>query len=140
VLPQPFVGLVEGPMHWVFDKRAIVGDDARHLSIVASGADQIARLDNAAVTATAVEQLSAALPAMRERQILRSVVVREHRATFSLAPGEPARPGTVAPIPGLYLAGDWTDTGLPATIEGAVTSGHRAADELLRRTVQSAKP
>jgi uncharacterized protein with NAD-binding domain and iron-sulfur cluster len=53
--------------------------------------------------------------------------VRERRATFSLAPAQPARPDARTPVDGLVLAGDWTETGLPATIEGAVVSGHRAA-------------
>jgi uncharacterized protein with NAD-binding domain and iron-sulfur cluster len=57
--------------------------------------------------------------------------VREKRATFSLEPGQPCRPGTTTPIQGLFLAGDWIDTGLPGTIESAVVSGHRAAHELL---------
>ena len=55
------------------------------------------------------------------------MVVREKRATFSLAPGQPPRPGAETPVRGFFLAGDWTDTGLPSTIEGAVESGHRAA-------------
>jgi uncharacterized protein with NAD-binding domain and iron-sulfur cluster len=54
-------------------------------------------------------------------------VVRERRATFSLAPGQPARPTTTTRLEGFFLAGDWIETGLPATIEGAVLSGHRAA-------------
>ena len=57
----------------------------------------------------------------------RGVVVREKRATFSVAPGQPPRPSIETSVPGLFLAGDWIDTGLPATIEGAVVSGHRAA-------------
>jgi predicted NAD/FAD-dependent oxidoreductase len=68
-------------------------------------------------------------------------VVREPRATFSLAPGPAWRPGPVTGLRGFYLAGDWTDTGLPATIESAVLSGHRAADALLagpRRAVPDA--
>jgi squalene-associated FAD-dependent desaturase len=131
VIDTPLVGLVGGPMHWVFDKSAILGERAGHLSIVASGADDLVRLDNAALTRIAVEQLRAALPGMQGRVIRRSVVVREPRATFSLAPGQPPRPGTRTPIPGFYLAGDWTDTELPATIEGAVVSGHRAAGAIL---------
>ena len=59
----------------------------------------------------------------------RAVVVREKRATFSVAPGQPPRPPMETAIPGLFLAGDWIDTGLPATIESAVVSGHRAAAE-----------
>ena len=53
--------------------------------------------------------------------------MREKRATFSLAPNAPPRPGMRTPIDGLLLAGDWIQTGLPATIESAVISGHRAA-------------
>jgi hydroxysqualene dehydroxylase len=59
---------------------------------------------------------------------VRATVVREPRATFSLAPGQPARPAPETAVPGFFLAGDWIDTGLPATIESAVRSGHRAAD------------
>jgi squalene-associated FAD-dependent desaturase len=131
VFDARFVGLVGGPMHWVFDKSAILGERAGHLSIVSSGADDLVRLDNAELTRVAVEQLRAALPAMRDRVVHRSVVVREPRATFSLAPGQPVRPGTRTPISGFFLAGDWLDTGLPATIEGAVVSGHRAAAAIL---------
>jgi squalene-associated FAD-dependent desaturase len=130
-LPSPFVGLIGGPMHWVFDKSAIVGPHAGHLSIVASGADELAEMDNAGITRAAFEQLRGAIPTMRTSAVLRSVVVRESRATFSLAPGRPERPGVRTPVPGFYLAGDWTDTGLPATIEGAVTSGHWAAEAVL---------
>jgi zeta-carotene desaturase len=60
-------------------------------------------------------------------------VVRERRATFSLAPGNPPRPATATPVEGLFLAGDWIATGLPATIESAVASGHAAARAVLGR-------
>jgi zeta-carotene desaturase len=126
-----FVGLVDGPMHWVFDKSAIFAERVGHLSVVASGADEIARLGNAEITDTAVAQIRRGLPLARSRHLLRSVVVREHRATFSLAPGSPPRPATCTALKGFFLAGDWTDTGLPGTIEGAVLSGHRAADAVL---------
>ena len=68
---------------------------------------------------------------MRGLQVRRSVVVREPRATFSLEPNGPPRPGSRTPVRGFFLAGDWTDTGLPGTIEGAVRSGHAAADAVL---------
>ena len=73
-------------------------------------------------------EITAALPLARQATLRRAVVVRERRATFSVAPGQPPRPGTRTGVPGLFLAGDWIDTGLPATIESAVISGHRAAD------------
>ena len=131
VMRDRFVGLIGGPMHWIFDKSAIFGASAGHLSIVSSGANAIARLDNAELTRLAVRQVTQALPEASTRRLVRSVVVREPRSTFSLEPGAPPRPPARTSVPGLVLAGDWTDTGLPATIEGAVLSGHRAADALL---------
>jgi len=131
VIEHPFVGLVGGPMHWVFNKSAIFGDRTGHLSVVASGAADFAAAGNEEITSRAMAQLMTVIPAARERKLRRSVVVRERRATFSLAPGAPKRPPTVTPLPGWYLAGDWTDTDLPGTIEGAVLSGHRAADAVL---------
>jgi uncharacterized protein with NAD-binding domain and iron-sulfur cluster len=114
-------------MHWVFMKRDLVAG-ASHLAVVASGADDIVRADNNALTRVAFEQITQAIPEWRTRRVTRSVVVREVRATFSLAPGQPARPGTTTPLTGFFLAGDWTDTGLPGTIESAVRSGYAAAD------------
>jgi uncharacterized protein with NAD-binding domain and iron-sulfur cluster len=58
-------------------------------------------------------------------------VIREKHATFSLAAGQPARPATRTRLTGLWLAGDWIDTGLPGTIESAVLSGHWAAQAIL---------
>jgi uncharacterized protein with NAD-binding domain and iron-sulfur cluster len=114
-------------MQWVFDKRALVGEQASHLSLVSSGAEAIVGLGNQELIDLAVAEVTAALPAAREATLVRAVAVREKRATFSVAPGQPPRPATRTPVPGLFLAGDWIDTGLPATIEGAVVSGHAAA-------------
>jgi uncharacterized protein with NAD-binding domain and iron-sulfur cluster len=77
---------------------------------------------------TAHDELLDALAPVRSAKLLRATVVRETRATFSLAPGQPARPPSETGVTGLFLAGDWIDTGLPATIESAVRAGHRAAD------------
>jgi squalene-associated FAD-dependent desaturase len=132
ITSEPFVGLVGGPMHWIFNKSALYGDSTAHLSLVASGASDLAARDNDAITQAAWQQVQRAMPSAAARRVSRSVVVREHRATFSLAPGSPPRPRTQTAVPGFFLAGDWTDTGLPATIEGAVLSGHRAADAVLQ--------
>jgi len=124
---EPFVGLPGRDMQWVFDKRLVFGGSASHLSLVSSGASPLVAKTNAELIAAAHQELSEALPEVRAARLVRSTVIRESRATFSLAPGQPARPGPRTNVPGLYLAGDWIDTGLPATIESAVRSGHAAA-------------
>jgi zeta-carotene desaturase len=128
VLDQPFVGLPGRAMQWVFDKRTVFGDSASHLSLVSSGAAALSEQTNAALIALAHGELRDALPAAASAALVRATVIREPRATFSLAVGQPARPGTHTDVRGLFLAGDWIATGLPATIESAVRSGHRAAD------------
>jgi hypothetical protein len=138
VMDEPFVGLPGRTMQWVFDKRAIVRDErseaggrTSHLSLVSSGADRIVQQPDDALIAMASEEIEDALPGARRARLTHATVIREKRATFSLAPGQPPRPGTRTPVPGLYLAGDWIETGLPGTIESAVISGHRAARALL---------
>ena len=83
---------------------------------------------NEELTATALGEVRDALPAARSAKLWKSLAVREKRATFSLAPDAPPRPSARTAVEGLLLAGDWIDTGLPATIESAVMSGHQAAE------------
>ena len=119
-------------MQWVFDKATVFGaESSSHLSLVASGAADLLAHPNDVLIATAFEELVGAVPAARTATVLGASVIREPHATFSLAPGQPDRPGTLTPVKGLFLAGDWIDTGLPATIESAVRSGHRAASAVL---------
>ena len=132
VMDEPFIGLPGRDMQWVFDKRQVFGGDASHLSLVSSGASPLVAKTNAELIAAAHQELADAMPEVRAAQLVRSTVVREPRATFSLAPGQPARPDTRTPVPGFFLAGDWIDTGLPATIESASRSGHRAAGCVLK--------
>jgi len=127
VIDHRLVGLPGRAMQWVFDKRRVFGEQASHLSLVSSGAEKIVSLGNEELIQLAVHEVNDAIPAARDASVRRAVVVRERRATFSVAPGQPQRPVTQTSIPGLLLAGDWIDTGLPATIEGAVRSGHMAA-------------
>jgi squalene-associated FAD-dependent desaturase len=131
VADTPVMGLVGGPMHWLFDKGAIYGTGNGHLSLVSSGATDLVARENDDIVGLASRQLAHTLPAFGSRRVVRAVVVRERRATFSLAPGGPPRPPTTTGLRGFFLAGDWTDTGLPGTIEGAVLSGHHAAKALL---------
>jgi len=132
VMATPFVGLPGRTMQWAFDRSAIAGAQRPHLSLVSSGAAGVVGQSNAAIVALALRELRDAVPEARSAEVRNASVVRERRATFSLAPGEPARPPADTPLDSFYLAGDWTDTGLPGTIESAALSGHRAADTVLR--------
>lgn len=126
-----FYGLPGRTFQWVFDRRRLIGGTQSHLSLVSSGADESVAQPNDVLIATALREVRAAVPAAASARVLHASVVRERRATFSLEPGRPPRPATVTPIRGLFLAGDWIETGLPATIESAVLSGHRAAAAVL---------
>lgn len=128
VMDEPFVGLPGRVNQWVFDKRSVFGEAASHLSLVSSGASDFVAWTNPQLIETALDELKGALPRVTEATLVRATVIREPRATFSLAPGQPPRPSTRSAVDGLFLAGDWVDTGLPATIEGAVRSGHLAAE------------
>ena len=127
VMDGLLVGLPGRRFQWVFDKAAVFGRARSHLSLVSSGAAEVVGHSNDELVEAALREVRAALPRAREARVEHAMAVRERQATFSLAPGQPARPETVTPLEGLLLAGDWIATGLPATIESAVVSGHRAA-------------
>ena len=127
-----FVGLRGTTVQWLFNKGKILGNGENYISLVLSGAhDHVAR-PKEELLGTALHELKSLLPGMRDARLTHSLVIKERLATFSPCVGVDAlRPSAVTPIRGLYLAGDWTDTGLPATIEGAVESGYTAADAIL---------
>jgi squalene-associated FAD-dependent desaturase len=127
VMQDPLVGLPGRHFQWVFDRRAIVGGTASHLSLTSSGADAIVAMSNDALAALALSEVREALPGARSATVLKTLAVREKRSTFSLAADAPPRPHTATAIRGFFLAGDWIDTGLPATIESAVLSGEISA-------------
>jgi hypothetical protein len=127
ILDEPFIGLPGRALQWAFDRQSIVGGNNGSVSLVASGASPLVDKNNDELIASAVDELRTALPNAANAEVRRASVIREPRATFSLALGQPSRPSTITAIDRLFLAGDWTDTGLPATIESAVRSGHKAA-------------
>jgi squalene-associated FAD-dependent desaturase len=132
VLQKPFLGLLGMTMQWVFDNPAVCGSHGSHLTLVSSGADTVVGLSNGVLIDRALSDLRSAVPAARDVVLLHALVIRERQATFSLSPGQPERPSAETGIRGLYLAGDWIETGLPSTIESAVVSGHRAAQLAFR--------
>jgi squalene-associated FAD-dependent desaturase len=119
---------------WSFERGILeTGKATGSLALVTSAADDLAAADVETVAREAVEEVRRYLPAARGATLLRSRVVKERRATPVLSPAhERLRPGPATAVPNLVLAGDWTATGLPATLEGAALSGHRAADLLAR--------
>jgi zeta-carotene desaturase len=127
VLSEPVLGLLGTTMQWVFDQRSASGPHGSHLTLVSSGAEDVVGLSNGALIDQALSDLRSAVASARDVTPSHALVIRERQATFSLVPGQPARPSTETVIRGLYLAGDWIETGLPSTIESAVVSGHRAA-------------
>jgi zeta-carotene desaturase len=131
VLHAPFLGLPGRTLQWVFDKGQLFEKGPSHLAMLASGADGVMAIPNDELIACALRELRDAVPDARSAKVQRAFVVRERRATFSLAPGQPGRPGTSTNVAQLFLAGDWVDTGLPATIEGAALSGRRAAEAIV---------
>jgi len=128
-----FVGLRGTTIQWLFNKGKILGNGENYVSLVLSGAhDHVAR-SKEDLRETALRELRTLLPSMHDAKLVHSLVIKERFATFSPCVGVDAlRPAAVTPVRGLYLAGDWTATSLPATIEGAVQSGYTAAEAILQ--------
>jgi len=147
VMDLPFAAAIDSPVQWVFDRTRISGISTSHhgrpghqyLAISLSAADQYADTPAARLREQFVPALADLFPAAHDANVAEFFVTRERRATFRQAPGTAAlRPKAATQRPGLVLAGAWTDTGWPDTMEGAVRSGLAAAVELRRTVLSSA--
>jgi hypothetical protein len=129
----PFAAAVDSPVQWVFDKTGPAGlSGGQYLAVSVSAADGVVDAPAAALRELFVPALEELFPAAAGAGITDFFVTRERHATFRQVPGSGAlRPGARTPVPGLTLAGSWTDTGWPDTMEGAVRSGHHAAQALI---------
>jgi hydroxysqualene dehydroxylase len=130
VCEEPFAAGVRTPVQYVLDRSAAGGvpPGCQYLAVSLSCAEREMQMSVDALRETYLPALRELLPRGRAAKVERFMVTREHAATFRAAPGTAAlRPGTRTSVPGLFLAGAWTDTGWPATLEGAVLSGHAAA-------------
>jgi zeta-carotene desaturase len=124
----PHATLLDRTMQWMFNKNG-----GRYLQLVVSASRGLTDLSRNEIIQLALSDLAAFFPRVAEARLLKGHVVKEQRATFSAAPKiEPLRPDAQTAIPGLFLAGDWTRTGWPATMEGAVRSGYLAAEAVAR--------
>jgi squalene-associated FAD-dependent desaturase len=132
VMDVPFAAAVDSPVQWVFDRTRISGmhergDAGQYLAISLSAADEYANQPVAELRQKFVPALAELFPAAREATVTEFFVTREKRATFRQVPGTAKlRPRPETQLPGLVLAGSWTDTGWPDTMEGAVRSGLNA--------------
>jgi squalene-associated FAD-dependent desaturase len=133
VFDESFAAGVGTPVQFLFDRTATAGvDHGQVVAVSLSAADEEDAMDPEAVRARYEPALARLLPRARGADVERFLVTREHSATFRAAPDARAlRPPARTALPGLALAGAWTDTGWPATMEGAVRSGHIAAREAL---------
>jgi len=133
VMSLPFAAAVGGPVEFVFDRTRSSGlERGQYLAISLSAADDWTGASREELRRVFLPALEALFPAVRGARALRFFATCERAATFRQEPGTlPLRPGPRTGAPGLYLAGAWTDTGWPATMEGAVLSGRRAAREAL---------
>jgi protoporphyrinogen oxidase len=135
----PFAAAVDSPVQWVFDRTGPSGLAAgQYLAVSVSAADDVVDTPAAQLREQFVPALEEIFPAARDARITDFFVTRERRATFRQEPGcGEKRPGATTRLPGLVLAGAWTNTGWPDTMEGAVRSGLSAARELRREMTQS---
>ncbi len=129
VLDEPFAAVLDSPLQWLFDRTESSGTtEGQLVAISLSHAVDESGRSVAELRERLLPELERVLPAAREATVLDVAVTHEPRATFRAAPGSRRlRPGATTSVPGLYLAGSWTDTGWPATMESAVRSGVAAA-------------
>jgi squalene-associated FAD-dependent desaturase len=133
VLEHPFAAGVGTPVQWVFDRTDSGGLIAgQYLAVSLSAADAESRMTVDELREQYLAALAELLPAARAANVQQFFVSREQAATFRAAPdARRLRPGPQTALPGLLLAGAWTDTGWPATMESAVRSGAAASREAL---------
>jgi squalene-associated FAD-dependent desaturase len=129
------LALLDRDSDWIFNKNLNFDTgrgETTYLSVVISASREIAEMPKEQVQALVLEEVRACLPETRSANVVKSFVLKERKATFSPKPGiEALRPDQRSPISNLFVAGEWTDTGWPSTMEGAVRSGYKAAEYIL---------
>jgi squalene-associated FAD-dependent desaturase len=144
VMSEPFVSLLDTTTQWIFNKTALYGGASngsaqnpqrtQYLQLVVSASYNLLPKSRQEIIDLCLKEVRQVLPAAREANLIKATVIKETAATFSPEPGvDRWRPKQETAINGLFLAGDWTDTGWPATMESAVRSGYLAAEAVLRK-------
>ncbi len=152
VMREPFITLLDTTTQWIFNKSRLSAEsktespDSRasapgqYLQLVISASYDLVSQSRQEIIAKCLAEIAPVLPATRDAKVLKATVIKETAATFSPEPGcDRWRPAALSPIEGFFLAGDWTATGWPATMEGAVRSGYLAAEALMEKDGQAQK-
>ncbi len=139
LMQEPFVTLLDTTTQWIFNKTALYGmqngntEKGQYLQLVISASYDLLPKSRQEIIDLCLKEVKQVLPLAREANLVKATVIKETAATFSPEPGvDRLRPMQETRIRGMYLAGDWTRTGWPATMEGAVRSGYLAAEAVLR--------
>jgi squalene-associated FAD-dependent desaturase len=125
--------LLDRTIQWMFHKSKLLnrGGEGSYVELVVSASKALVEMGRQEIIDLAVRELGEFFPAAREAKLTKATVIKEIHATYSPKPGVDAyRPKAQSAWPRVFLAGDWTDTGWPATMEGAVRSGYMAAEAL----------
>jgi squalene-associated FAD-dependent desaturase len=123
--------LLDTTIQWMFHKSRLQrrNGSGSYVELVVSASKSMVEMQRQEIVDLAVRELGLFFPVVREATLVKAAVVKEVRATYSIRPRlDSLRPGAVSPWSGVFLAGDWTATGWPATMEGAVRSGYIAAE------------
>lgn len=134
IMPFPHAAFVGRTSDWIFRHGASSGSASGHrYQVVISASNELARRPREELLREVLDDLESTWPESQSAKLLHSRIVTEKHAVFSATPElVQKRPNTVSALGNVYLAGDWTETGWPATMEGAVLSGYKAAGMILR--------
>ncbi len=157
VMDEPFVTLIDTNTQWIFNKSMLYGEQKettnnkeqkgatasseQYLQLVISASYDLLKKSRQEIIDLCLNEVRQALPRAQSAQLMKSTVIKEVAATFSPQPGvDRWRPQQKTKIPGLFLAGDWTATAWPSTMESAVRSGYLAAESVLRASSPKSAP
>jgi zeta-carotene desaturase len=128
--------LLDTTIQWIFHKSAIRGyppEQGSYVELVIAASHKQLSMERSAILDSAMAELGTFFPEAKGAHLLKSGILKDARATFSVVPRlDPLRPLAASPWPGIFLAGDWASTGWPATMEGAARSGYLAAEAVAR--------